>query len=848
MLVAAGAGDGSTGLMARSTTSASLRELTEARREPHLGVVRERPSRRWLDRLFAPGWPLAWMFVAFPLWWVLGLTEWAPLALTVPMVVHLLKRRRVEVPKGFGFWLLFLVWSLAGAFVLSVPAFGAVIDSGSTRIITFGYRLVWYLACTIVCLYILNTRGEVSRVRVTRIFAMMFIWVTAGGVLGLAAPNFEFPSLMELILPSGLTDVQFIYHMIHPSAAQLQDVLGYTAPRPSAPFSYTNTWGVNLAVLMPFFVMAWFGKGAGWRRAFAPLVMIVAFVAIVISLNRGLWVALAATALFLAVRACLQGKPAILAALVVAAIVGGGIVQFTPLSSVIADRFSSEGSISGRTNLGTLSVESVTKTSPLVGLGSTRNVQGNFNSIAGGATAQCPRCSPPALGTQGQLWLVVFCQGLLGLFLYLAFFVQTFLRSLRARSGLSVAMLCVLVLSTVTMPVYNSLGTALVVVFAGVGLLAREQRSLAPDAVVPREASLGSYGRTVTSHWALILVCTFVGIAAGGAWQAVQGTPVRAVVSVVLPEDRTTFADDTSSDLTIDSEAQFVNTAAVDAAATAATKPLGPRENRQLRILATPNSRVLHISYIADHQADAVAGAQAAAKAFASQRDSALQKHWSDRVVGLQERSKNMHVSLTSLATGLAQLQKDMPKAPLSRTEPIRKRIQEQTTALRTVDRQLSTVLSTPVQATTILRTEPTKAYTYVWLLSLLGGMMSGLLLGLMLAARRGRGGGLLGARADVAVEAGVPVLLRQRRPWWRRAKRPDQAQREALEHDMRHLGVTSVVPVRDAPESVGRVAALLPGVRHAIVCTPRTRWRDLQRRIEILQARGGEVVGIVMR
>ncbi len=39
--------------------------------------------------------------------------------------------------------------------------------------------------------------------------------------------------------------------------------------------------------------------------------------------------------------------------------------------------------------------------SPLVGLGSTRDVQGNFNTIAGGAT-EMPPMHPPALGTQGQ--------------------------------------------------------------------------------------------------------------------------------------------------------------------------------------------------------------------------------------------------------------------------------------------------------------------------------------------------------------------------------------------------------------------------------------------------------------
>ena len=45
-----------------------------------------------------------------------------------------------------------------------------------------------------------------------------------------------------------------------------------------------------------------------------------------------------------------------------------------------------------------------------------------------------PALQPPALGTQGQLWLVVFSQGLLGAAMYLAFFGLSFFRHLSRRS------------------------------------------------------------------------------------------------------------------------------------------------------------------------------------------------------------------------------------------------------------------------------------------------------------------------------------------------------------------------------------------------------------------------------
>ena len=120
------------------------------------------------------------------------------------------------------------------------------------------------------------------------------------------------------------------------------------------------------------------------------------------SVNRGMWAALAAMALFIAIRAAVTGKPGLLAGVVVGAIALVGIVSVTSLGNLVSARFSSSGSVEGRTHLSTLAVTSVAQTSPVIGLGSTRNVQGNFNTITGGATAVCPRCSPPAWVPRGS--------------------------------------------------------------------------------------------------------------------------------------------------------------------------------------------------------------------------------------------------------------------------------------------------------------------------------------------------------------------------------------------------------------------------------------------------------------
>ena len=382
-----------------------------------------RASRRRTRRngLLGPGWPLVALCAGMPLWWVLGLQEFAFLIFSVPMLMTLLRQSRLRVPRGFGLWLLFLVWLVSGVFVLQVDAPGAVPGNSSGRYLTFSYRALWYLCATVVLLYVGNTRKTLPTRRITGALSYMFLVLVGGGLLGVILPHLQFPSLLEMALPHGLASNGFIKSLIHPATAQVQDFLGYAEPRPSAPFTFTNEWGLAIACTLPFFVIEWFRRGAGWRRPVAPVVMAAAAVPIVSSLNRGMWLALIASGLFVVVRLAVMGRGRALAGLAVAHLLGAGLVAVSPLGSLVVDRIHTPHSNQGRTNLGTLTAESALTGSPVIGFGSTRDVQGNFVSIAAGATAQCPKCSPPPMGTQGQLWLLLFATGIGGTLLYLGF-------------------------------------------------------------------------------------------------------------------------------------------------------------------------------------------------------------------------------------------------------------------------------------------------------------------------------------------------------------------------------------------------------------------------------------------
>lgn len=447
------------------------------------------PARR---PLLSPGWPLAVIFLGFPLWWVTGLTVFIFLVMAVPMLAHLVHRQHVHVPKGFGLWIIFLVWTLVSVAALQVNAPGAIPGASSTRYLTFTYRALWYLTCTIALLYVGNlSEKELPRVKVARLLSYMFLVVLAGGFLGAFFPRLEFPSLLELVLPGGIANNGFLYTLIHPSTAQVQEVLGYESPRPSAPFPYTNLWASNLNTYLPFFVLAWTGAEAGWRRRFAPLVLVAALYPIVVSLDRGMWIGVLVACVYAVVRLAIVGHTAAVAVLVGGLLLAVTLIVVSPLGTVIQQRLQNPHSNEGRANLSGLTVSSAWHGSPIIGFGSTRDVQGNFNTIAGGSGAGCINCEPPAMGTQGDLWRLFFSYGFVGAGFYLSFFGYQFARYIRSKDPYAVTGCAVLLISAVLMFVYDSLGPQFFTIMLGLALMWRKDLER-PAALEARASSAGA--------------------------------------------------------------------------------------------------------------------------------------------------------------------------------------------------------------------------------------------------------------------------------------------------------------------------------------------------------------------
>jgi hypothetical protein len=406
------------------------------------------------------------MFVLFPLWWAMGLSAFVWPIFAVPMALSLL-RGHVRAPRGFGVWLLFLLWVLGSATQLGEASRG----------ITFGYRVAIYLAATTIFLYVYNaSREALPDRRVILALALFWMVVAAGGFLGLVAPRFEFTSPVEALLPGGLARNQFLHQLVHPAAAQVQDIFGYDTARPKAPFEYTNVWGAVFALTMPFVILAWsVTRSQLWRWAIR-VCLVAAVVPVAASLNRGLWLSLGLGLVYAAARMAAAGRVRPLLGLLIGLAIAVGVVLASPLGNLIEARFETSHSVRGRGTLYSEATEGALQ-SPLLGFGAPRPSESDP--------------SLPEVGTHGQLWLVMYSHGFPGLAFYLGWFGWCFWMTRKGRSRLAFWCNVVVFISLVQLPYYAQLPAQIQVTMVAAALALRDiqhpPEDPEPDELPPTE-------------------------------------------------------------------------------------------------------------------------------------------------------------------------------------------------------------------------------------------------------------------------------------------------------------------------------------------------------------------------
>ena len=409
-----------------------------------------------------PAWPVYALFAGFPIWWLLGLGAFAVALIAIPMFLLLVQRRNVEVPGAFWLWLGFVVWACAAALEL---------NSGS-RLVGFSVRMSNYLGSSVVFLYLYNGRRRLDNRAVLRALVLFFAVVVAGGYLGMLAPHGSLSTPVQSLLPLNIRNNEYVHALVHPSFAEVQHPYGSprTFFRPSAPFPYTNSWGCNVALLVPLVVAAIMTfRRPAWRLAMVALLAAACLPAFA-TLNRGMFLALGMVLAYASVRLAFRGR-----LLPLSAVVGGVSVGLAvAVSSGVLARLQERLHYS-RTNVGRQTIYR-------------EAFDGAVNSpIFGHGAPQPSSTVDVSIGTQGQVWNVMFSYGFVALAFFLGFFVVVVLQSWKARAQAELWVHATLFVAVATFFYYGYDGTQLTVTMAAAAMALRTRRGEPAPAAALRD-------------------------------------------------------------------------------------------------------------------------------------------------------------------------------------------------------------------------------------------------------------------------------------------------------------------------------------------------------------------------
>ncbi|MGN6611758.1 MAG: O-antigen ligase family protein, partial [Angustibacter sp.] len=231
-------------------------------------------------------------------------------------------------------------------------------------------------------------------------------------------------------------------------------------PRPSAPFTYTNNWGNSYSVLLPFvlvYLMTARRRGPAWWSVvlLLPASLIPAF----LTLNRGMFLALIVAATYVTARRIGRGDARALVAAAALGVTAVVVFSALPVQSRVENRL--ENSSTNQSRLGAYD-EAFRRTvdAPVFGYGAPRK---SDNPHA------------PAIGTQGQFWMVLFSHGFVGAALFLSWLLWVCWRGMRAPTSVDVLLHSVSLMTLLEVFYYGILGSGLVVSMIAAAVVLRHQ-------------------------------------------------------------------------------------------------------------------------------------------------------------------------------------------------------------------------------------------------------------------------------------------------------------------------------------------------------------------------------------
>lgn len=415
-----------------------------------------------------PAWPVTWLFVLFPLWWVAGLMPFViPMAGAVCLFLMSV-RGSVRLPRMWLPWTGFIIWMLVSA---------SMIDTAG-RMLGFAQRWTTLVGASIVAVYVYNAAERLTRRRLLGAMAWFLGWIAVGGYLGMIAPYTRINTPMLRIMPRNIASNDYVRELLSPRFAEVQQPYGAPYPfvRPAAPFPYTNGWGHAFVLLLPLMVALWLIADRRLRTTL-PLLVLAAVPPALATLNRGIFVGVAVSAMVTTLRLRRRIR---LGHVLLAAVPLAGAALFV-LSTGALDRISQRTSSSSTTaDRASIYREAFDRTldSPLLGYGAPRP-----SELLG-----------VSVGTQGHFWYVMFSHGFVGLALFLTTVWGLALTTRRTTDLPGAFVHMTLVVVSVMLMFYGLDGMNLLIVLVTAALLLRRDDPVRSDAPVVPERVVRRHG------------------------------------------------------------------------------------------------------------------------------------------------------------------------------------------------------------------------------------------------------------------------------------------------------------------------------------------------------------------
>ena len=369
------------------------------------------------------------MLWGFPVLWLLGAVVPAAWAVTLVMSALLLRHRAVVLVPGVLSFSAFVVWTLPTALVL---------DSAE-RVLGFGFRTANLVFVLVALVYAVSAR-TLPRRRVVSGLAILWVFTVVGGLVGMRYPDVRIATPVGRVLPGLLVDNVYVRDLFFPALAEVQHPWGASSPfvRPAAPFPYANSWGMAIIVLTPVALACFLLVRGRLVRCLLVVVGVAMTAPAAATSNRAMLAALALALGYVVVR--LAARDRAVPVLVLTLLATGGLLWLHASGALgqIDEREHLGRSTEARLALYAETIDRV-RASPVLGFGAPRPSVDQELS----------------LGTQGQVWAVLFSHGVVGLGLFLVFLWGTTWRTRRAPSDVDVVLHSVLVVTSGVVLVYG---------------------------------------------------------------------------------------------------------------------------------------------------------------------------------------------------------------------------------------------------------------------------------------------------------------------------------------------------------------------------------------------------------